>query len=455
MPGKLEISTSADAQVEVVSNAAETNRPAKKRGSHRSRIKGLDQLPVETEEIIPDLVTADPEAFERIGEEITEQLDFIPARFVRRLTVRPKYRRKTQRHLPPIVAPAPITPLLGGLPSAGLLAHILVGKYIDHLPLYRQEQIFQRAHIHIPRDLIIHWVHKAIGLLDPVVQAIRQETLASDYIQVDETTARYLSPGAGKAPLGYLWLVNVPGGSLFYHWGIGRGTSNLSETIGEKYVGTIQCDAYSAYTSYQKQQPSNSLTLMACLAHIRRNFHDVIVNGPHAHAALLLRLIGNLYRIETRLRKAKVGPALREAIRSSESTMIYLRIGKIMKLLLPRYRTQHPMHKALVYGLSNWERFGVYLHDGRIEIDNNLAENAIRPIKLGNKNWLFFGSKDAGHQAASIYTLVENCRRHEIPVEAYLKQLLQTLPSVTDEAVIATLTPARIAATRRRKSYAA
>ena len=412
-------------------------------------------MPVEKEEIIPDLVAADPDSFERIGEEISEQLDYIPAKAIRRVIVRPKFRRKAQRHLPPIVAPAPITPLLGGLPSAALLAFMLVGKYVDHLPLYRLQQIFERAGVGIPRDLIIHWIHRAISLLEPVAKAIRRETLASDYIQVDETTVRYLEPGAGKAPLGYLWVVNVPGGSLFYHWGVGRGTEQLIETIGEKYVGKIQCDAYSAYTCYQKQQSAETLELMACLAHIRRNFHEVIEAGPHPEAAHILMLIGHLYRIETHLRQIKAGPALREAVRASESTMIYKRIGKIMQVMLHRHRPQMPMHKALVYGIGNWERLGVYLRDGRIEIDNNLAENAIRPIKLGHKNWLFFGSNDAGHAAASIYTLVENCRRHGIPVESYLKQLLQTLPGVTDEAVIASLTPARIAKIRRRKPHVA
>lgn len=329
---------------------------------------------------------------------------------------------------------------------------MLVGKYIDHLPLHRLQHIFQRAGVGIPRDLIIHWIHRAISLIEPVAKAIRRETLASDYIQVDETTVRYLEPGAGKAPLGYLWVVNVPGGSLFYHWGVGRGTEQLIETIGEKFVGKLQCDAYSAYTCYRKQQSAGTLELMACLAHIRRNFHEVIEAGPHPEAAHILLLIGHLYRVEARLRETKAGPALREAVRASESAMIYKRIGKMMQVMLHRHRPQTPMGKALVYGIGNWERLGVYLSDGRIEIDNNLAENAIRPIKLGHKNWLFFGSKDAGHAAASIYTVVENCRRHGIPVEGYLKQLLQTLPGVTDEALVASLTPARIAEARRRKT---
>jgi len=201
--GKTEASTSADAPEEAASkDESEPTRPAKKRGSHRSRIKGLDQLPVETEEVIPDLVAADPDGFERIGEEVSEQLDFIPAKVLRRITVRPKFRRKAQRNLPPIVAPAPVTPLLGGLPSAALLAFMLVSKYIDHLPLYRQEQIFLRAGVGIPRDLIIHWIHKAISLIDPVVQAIRREALASDYIQVDEWSGATWTGAIATCPEG-------------------------------------------------------------------------------------------------------------------------------------------------------------------------------------------------------------------------------------------------------------
>lgn len=371
MPGKQVPSIGADAPVEDASSAAENNRPAKRRGNYRSRIKGLDELPVESEEIIPDLVAADPEAFERIGEETTEQLDYLPARFVRRLTVRPKYRRKTERHLPPVLAPAPVTPLLGGLPSANLLAHILVGKYIDHLPVYRQQKIFQRSGLHIPSDLIIHWLHKSIELLEPIAQVIRRETLASDYTQIDETPIRYLDPGAGKAPQGYLWVVNVPGGSLFYHWGIGRGIDALVECIGEARTGIIQCDAFSTYASYRKKQTGESeLQLMACLAHIRRNFHDILKTGRQPHAALLMRLIAGLYRIEEKLREAKAGPALREAIRASQSQMIYERISKVMNKLLPRYRPQHPMGKALAYAIGNWQRMREYLNDGRLEIDN-------------------------------------------------------------------------------------
>ena len=200
---------------------------------------------------------------------------------------------------------------------------------------------------------------------------------------------------------------------------------------------------------------SSGTGLIACLAHIRRGFTEVLDVGPSRHAAQIVRLIGHLYHIETSLHEHKAGPALRESERASRSTPIVQRIHSIMKVMLPKHRPQTPMGRALAYGIGHWDAFARYLQDGRFEIDNNLVENCMRPVKLGAKNWLFFGSKGAGHHAAMIYTLVENCRRFEIPVETYLKELLTRLPGVTDPKVIASLTPARIVAARTRRTVAA
>jgi transposase len=453
MPGKPEASPGAAAPEEAASAGAEEPKPPEKRGAHRSRITGLENLPVETSEVIPDLVAADPDAFERIGEEVTELLDIVPARFFKRHIVRPKFRRKTRCHLPPIVAPAPVTPLVGGLPAAGLLAHLLVGKYVDHLPLYRQEKIFLRHGVGIPRDLIVHWLHKSINLLEPVALATRAETLASSYLQIDETPVRYLVPGSGKASRGYMWIASDPQGSLFYHWGVGRGCEKLIETIGKDFSGDIQCDGYVVYKTYAK---TNALVkLLACLAHIRRNFVEVLDAGPDPDAAQILSLIGELYSIEADLRAAGATPTHRHTERAQRSAAIVGRIREVMEATQARHRPQSLMGKALFYGLGHWACLARYLEDGRFEIDNNLAENAVRPLKLGAKNWLFFGSEHAGHNAAVIYTLVENCRRHGIPVEEYLCELLTRLPGETDPETIASLTPARIAAARRKKSDAA
>jgi transposase len=269
---------------------------------------------VETTELVPELVRENPDDFERIGEKVTDQLDVVPAKYFLQRTVRPVFRRKDHRELPPVVAPAPATPLVGGLPSAALLALLLVAKYVDHLPLYRQQGIFLRAGLGIPRDLIIHWIHKAIGLLLPVVEAIHAEVLESNYLQADETPVRYLRPGTGKSWLGYLWQLRRPGGAVYYHWSTGRSRADLVECLGGDYRGHMQCDAYKVYESYARSNPE--VTLIACLAHIRRGFTDSLKSGPCRHAALVVHLFGQLYAIERELRRKKAGPALRESVRA-------------------------------------------------------------------------------------------------------------------------------------------
>jgi transposase len=442
-PGKDEASSDAGPE-EAEEDGGSRKR---KRGGHRSRVTGLDRLSVETTEIIPDLVRENPEEFERIGEKVTDQLDVVPARYFIQRTVRPVFRRRDARRLPPVVAPAPATPLVGGLPSAALLALLLVAEYVDHLPLYRQQGIFLRAGLGIPRDLIIHWIHKTIGLLLPVVEAIHAEVLESNYLQVDETPVRYLRPGTGKSWQGYLWQLRRPGGSVYYHWSTGRSRADLTECLGGDYCGHMQCDAYSVYESYARSHLE--VILIACLAHIRRGFTDSLKLGPCRDAALIVHLFKLLYRIEAELREQKAGPALRESVRAWKSAPLVRRIGRIMRVMLPKHRPSTPTGKALAYALRHWSKFERYLDDGRFEIDNNLTENGMRPMKLGMKNWLFFGSEEAGHHAAAIYTLVENCKAHGLPVESYLREVLTTLPGVTDGAMIASLTPARVAAARR------
>ena len=205
------------------------------------------------------------------------------------------------------------------------------------------------------------------------------------------------------------------------------------------------------------------IVFMSCLAHIRRRFFEhhkiakaAVKKEPKQTAALkhswqILSLMSQLYRIESELRKSGAGPRLRQAIRSSQSRPIVKRLKAIFKILMARYRPSHLLGEALKYDLGQWTRFENYLENGLLEIDNNLVENAVRPTKLGMKNWLFFGSKEAGHLAAAIYTIIENCHRYAIPVEDYLREVLEILPTLKDrETEALDLTPARIAAARRK-----
>ncbi|MCP5551062.1 MAG: transposase [Akkermansiaceae bacterium] len=249
-PGKAPASSDGDAPGEAAEvGGAKADKARRGRGGHRSRITGLDRLEVELTEDIPALVKEDPEAFERCGG------GYRPARrdATALLHQAGDCGRSSAAGGPSPAAGgglAPATPLVGSLPAADCWL-ICWCKYVDHLPLYRQQGIFRRSGLDIPRDLIVHWIHQAIELVLPVAQAIRAETLACDYLQVDETTVRYLRPGTGKSWMGYLWQARCPGGGgVFYHWGVGRSRDELVECIGE--LRRHACDAYRVYETYAR-----------------------------------------------------------------------------------------------------------------------------------------------------------------------------------------------------------
>ena len=394
---------------------------AKKRENH-SRIKNLDNLPIEEVTVLPPEVEAEPEAYEQIGVSVTKQLDYIPGRCFVRHTLRPKFRRKDDRTIPPLLAPAPPSPLPGGLPAPGFVAELIIGRFLQHLPLYRQAEGFARGGIEIPRDLLDHWMLRTLELLVPLADAIHVEVLGNTYFEIDETPHRYLEPGHRKAKLGYLWVMHVPDingrGQCCYRWNPSRSGAALREVIGSNYRGTLGTDGYNVYIILRNERPGD-VTLASCMTHIRRKFEAALDASPR-EAAYVLGQIGQLYRLESELRKARAGPALRVARRAHHAAPVLNRLKKIFQILQPRHRPQSPMGKALSYGLARLKDMAAYLTDGRVELDNNLVENDIRPIKLGAKNSLFIGSVNVGHLYAAGYTIVENAERRGLDVRTYL-----------------------------------
>ena len=396
----------------------------KTKAKNNSRIKGLDTLETEEQTHFPVEYEANPEAYEIIGQEVTELLDYVPARCVRQVIKRVKVRLKGNRNQPPILAPAPTAPLVGGLPSFNLVTDLIIGKYADHLPLYRQQGILQRCGVHIPRDSLNNWTLQSLQILEPLAAAIHQETLNADYLQGDETPLRLLQPGTGKCATSYFWVFNDPTGSLSYHWSNSRAASNLTDILGASFQGLLQCDGYSAYTSYQKK--SNQTQLGSCMAHIRRKFNQAL-EAKERNAALIMKLIGQLYQLEEQLRKQRAGPSLREATRRNQARPLLNRLHKIITTIKPRHLPKSHMGQAINYALGQWSGLDAYLLDGRVELDNNLIENAIRPTKLGQKNWLFLGSERGGELAAIAFTIIENCKRYNLDLREYLSNTMKTL----------------------------
>ena len=394
-----------------------------------------DHLPVVEEVIDPEPVKAQPEQWRCIGQEVSEQLDYEPGRFLRRRTVRRKYVHRTQTDATPVIAPLPDCLQERGLAAPGLLAHVIVSKFCDHLPLYRQEQIFaQRYKVNLPRQTLARWMGLAAEWLRPIYESIRTGVMAGGYVQVDETPIDYLAPGNGKASQGYLWTGSRPDGDVFYHWATSRAAACLENIIPVNFRGTVQCDGYSAYRAFAKERPG--IALAGCWAHVRRKFHESLGSSPRL-AGWILRQLQHLYAIERQLRDHKAGPALRLAVRAHQSRPLIARLERVFFRLKAtgRHLPQSPLGTALDYALGQWVALQVFLNDGRVEIDNNLVENAIRPTALGKKNWLFIGEANAGERSAILYTIIESCRRRGIEPYAYLREVLTRLPHMTNRKI--------------------
>jgi len=409
--------------------------PTRKRQRREHKPRMPEDLPTEEQVIIPDSVKQDPSAYQRIGEEVTEELDVVPTRYFRRRIVRPKYVSKAKRDQPPVIAPLPPRLIEGGYASAGLLTDIVLKKYVDHLPLYRQEQILKTRHgIDLSRKTMSDWVRVVADWLKPIYNHIREDLRQSAYLQVDETPVRYCLREGGGSGKGYLWLFHRPGAEVVYEWHTSRAAECLKPML-DGFTGTVQSDGYAAYSSYAQDKP---IELAGCWAHARRKFHNALDECP-GQAGWVLAQIGLMYRAERRLRGQ--GPALRQAVRAAETGMILARLEKMLKLKLEEHRPTSAMGKAINYTVSLWPQLLRFRDDGQLEIDNNRVENAVRPTAIGKKNWMFFGHPEAGQRSAIIYTLLESCKRHGINPQEYLHDVLSRLPSMTNQQT-RSLTPA-------------
>jgi hypothetical protein len=315
--------------------------------------------------------------------------------------------------------------------------------------------------VDIGRQTLNSWTHATARHLEPINQAIKAEVLQAAELQVDETPVEYLKPGHGSTRTGYLWLYNDPqGGTCYYDWHTGRGHDCLMDFLGHDketntlgYAGTIQCDGYSAYVALAAR--FKTIRLAGCLAHIRRKFVEAKSLSPEITLPVLL-LIGRIYQIERQTRQTQAPPACRELIRRARVRPL---ADELFTLILAAHMARHlnhdPLSEALTYAINQRDKFLVCLENGRLEIDNNLAENKIRPTKLGAKNHLFFGNAEAGANNALFYTLLANCRTQGLDPETYLAEVIRRLPHNATPSQAAELTPARLAAALRAQAQEA
>lgn len=450
-PGQMELGLKGEDTPEepqpLEAPAASGGKKSRRRNPPKPRYP--EDLPVEETVLVPEEVEQEPENWRRIGEEVSEQLDYNPGTFFLRRTVRTTWVRRNDMYAAPVTPPLPSRLLDRGVLAPGLQAQIVIAKYVDHLPLYRQSKIFEQRHgVYLPRQSLARNVRLVADSLQLIVDAIKQDMLEQSYLQIDETVVEYLQPGAGKTKKGYMWVLNDPGGDVLFEWGPGRSSQVLRDLLPPDQAYLIQSDNYQAYSTVERER--EELSLAACWAHVRRKFFEAEKSGDaRVRSGWILHQVSLLYEIERHLREQGASAAERERIREYESLPIVQRLRRVFEHLLRsgQHRPQSLMGKSLGYAMSLGDRLEVYTRDGRVEIDNNLVENAIRPVALGRKNWLFIGAEEAGKQAAILYTILESCRKHGIDPLEYLRDILTRLPEETNQTV-RTLTPRAWAAAR-------
>jgi transposase len=365
----------------------------------------------------------------RIGEDVAEKLDYQPGVFTVERHVRGKWAcAQCEKLVQVAVAPHVIDK---GLATTGLLAQVLVAKYADHLPLYRQEGIFARAGLAIPRSTLAQWVGSCGVQLQPLVDAMRAELLEQPVLHADETPVAMLDPGARKTHRAYLWTycstklqsTRV----VVFDFSEGRAGKYAAQFLGhcgeDGWRGTLVCDDYSGY----KALFADGVTEAGCLAHARRKFHELWANHKSVVGEQALELFGELYKVEREA--ADMDDERRRSIRQEKAKPIAKALHEWLVLQRQKVPPGSATAKAIDYSLGRWQALTRYIDDGSLPADNNWAENQIRPIAIGRANWLFAGSLRAGKRAAAVMSLIHSARMNGHDPYAYLRDVLERLPT--------------------------
>lgn len=373
-------------------------------------------------------------ALQKIGEEVSERLDYVPAQAIVIEIVRFKYACKSCEEGVKI-SPVPLQAIPKGIPTAGLLAHILTSKYVDHLPLYRQSNMLQRIGVDISRGTMSGWVLKCGELLSPLRDLLKEHIVSDTYVRADETPVQVLQePNRKDTTKSYMWVYLTGSQKNFgvvYEYKETRAGAGPEEFL-KDFKGYLQSDAYSGYNGIVSKKDN---TAVGCWAHARRKYVAVVKMFPDkpGKAAEIVGVIKGLYKIEEEMKGQKLSPDDVKMIRNEKSKPILEKLKKQLQGLKLMVPPKNPLAEAIGYTLNNWKSLTVYLEDGRLDIDNNAAERAIRPFAIGRKNWLFMGHPKGAEAASIIYSLVETAKANGLEPYKYLRYVLETIPSIALE----------------------
>ncbi len=399
------------------------------------RLKIPEHLPREDVVLNPDLECPDcgGQHFRKINEDISETLEYVPASFKVIRHIRPRCACTNCEKI--VQAFAPSKAIEKGKAGSGLLAHIMVQKYCNHLPMYRQSQMYAREGIEISRNTMTGWAAQCSKLLDPLIDKLKQSVFASEYLHGDDTTIKVLAPGVGKTKTGRIWVYvrdgrpcgdEAPPAVVYYYSEDRKGERPAAHL--KEFIGVLHADAYPGYDSLyiSDKNPEATISEAACWAHTRRKFYEVTVANNKANIAIsALEQISEIYKIEADIRG--LDPDQRLENRQQHSKKLVDELFSNLK----KHRNSLPQKsstvKAINYAMNNQDALMRFLGDGQIEIDNNAAERAMRGIALGRKNWMFAGSDSGGNTAANIYSLIETAKLNNINPWKYLEKVFDVI----------------------------
>jgi transposase len=365
------------------------------------------------------------------GEDVAEVLEYVPSRFKVIRHVRPKFSCTACQQI--VQAPAPSRPIARGLAGPGLLAHVLVSKYVDHLPLNRQSQIYARDGVDLDRSTLADWVGQASGLLRPLLYALQAYVLGANKLHADDTPVPVLCPGRGTTKQGRLWTYvrdDRPSGSsdpptVWFAYSPDRKGLHPRNHLSD-FRGILQADGYAGFDKlYNDADPNHPIKEAACWAHVRRKFYDIHEATASPLAMTAMQRIGELYGIEEQIRGQL--PDIRRDTRQTRSVPLLAALYRWFKDTLTQVSAKSDLAIAIRYALSRWKALTRFAADGVIEIDNNGAERALRAVALGRKNYLFAGSDAGGERAAAIYSLVGSAKLIGLDPQAYLRHVLERI----------------------------
>lgn len=394
---------------------------------HPGRTALPNNIPTQDIIIEPEEDTSD---MELIGEEITETIDYKPGVLLKRRYIRRKYARREEVDGMPtvVIADMPNRPIPKGIPEAGLLAYLMISKYVDHLPFYRQIEQFKRNfNWSIHKSTINDWFAACCTLLEPLYDKLLEKVMATDYLQADESPIKVQdSDKKGQTHQGYMWVYRNPqSGLVLFDYRKGRGMHGPKERL-ENFSGLLQCDGYAVYDTIAKKRKTQNLQLVSCLAHIRRKFYQAKDHHPEL-ANFALTEIQKLYSVERACKETAATVEQIKQQRQEKARPVLEQLLQWVNREQVNNLSKGPIGKALHYAKNQLPKLAVYLEDGRLQIDNNLIENAIRPLALGRKNYLFAGSHPAAQRAAMMYSFFASCKTMDVNPAEWMEDVLATI----------------------------